>query len=68
MVDKKELLNGTSGIIPAASMPQQGMQMKMNVQNGVLTIQMERQIAWLQFRKDDLVKFIQELANCANAM
>ena len=65
---KNDLLNGSSGIIPAASMPVRGMKMKMSVENRMLTIQFERQVAWLQFSKEDLVRWIQELANCANRM
>lgn len=65
---KSDLMNGSSGIIPAASMPIMGMRMKLSNEGGLATIQFERDCRWLQFSKPDLIKWIQALANLANQL
>lgn len=43
-------------------------QMRMSIQKGLLTIELERQVGILQFSKEDASKFIQAIVNYYNLM
>jgi hypothetical protein len=52
--------------MPANQLPQQGIRMRLTAENGIATIETERDTRWMQFNKAQLIEYIQALANLAN--
>lgn len=67
-MDKNGLLNGTSGIIPAAEMPVRGMKMKISSENNCLTVEFEKPTQWMQFSKADAVAWVKAMVPHINVL
>ncbi len=55
-------------IIPAAGLPISGMKMRVSSKNGLLTIEFERDVGYLQFNQYDARRFVQGLIDHINSM
>ena len=62
------MINGTGLIAPAAEMPVAGMKVLVSAKNGMLTIEFERSINWLQFNSYDAKCFVNGLIAHIQAM
>ena len=58
----------TNKIIPANDMPVQGMQLRITSANGMLTIEFEKSVTYLQFNAIDAKRFMNGLAAQIRAM
>lgn len=62
------IMQNNGVIVPAVEMPTSGMKMKMSSKNGVLTIELEKSVSWLQFSKADAIALIKGLITHVNGM
>lgn len=60
-------MNG-SPIIPAADIPAQNSKLRISTQNGMLTIEFEKSVSWVQFNKNDAARFVRGLAEYVKGM
>ena len=69
-MNKSDLLGGLSpqAGTPTCDMPHAGMKMQISSRNNMLTIEFERNVSWLQFSRDEAIRFVQELAKHINAI
>jgi hypothetical protein len=57
----KSPING-SPILLAKQMPTQGMKMLVTTKNGMLTLEFEKQVSYLQFNRTDAQRFVNGLS------